>query len=90
MNDEAKVEIKFWLNNCQSLPQKRFFAKKFLLDKMIYTDASSVACAGFTVEIYTKIIHKMWSSEEALKSSTYIELKAVFYNALFLTGGFSK
>jgi hypothetical protein len=41
MNDEAKVEIKFWLHNCQSLPQKRFCAKNVLPDKIVYTDASS-------------------------------------------------
>jgi ribonuclease HI len=78
MNDEAKVEIKFWLNNCQSLPQKRFFAKKLLPDKIVYTDASSFPCECFAVETYTRVVHKMWSSEEALKSSTYRELKAVF------------
>ena len=47
-------------------------------DKIVCTEASSFACAGFTVETYTRVVHKMWSSEEALKSSTYIELKAVF------------
>ena len=47
-------------------------------DKIVYTDASSFACAGFAVETYTTVVHKMWSSEEALKSSTYRELKAVF------------
>jgi hypothetical protein len=81
MNDDAKVEIKFGLYNCQSLPQKRFFAKNLLPDKIVYTDASSFACAGFTVETYTRVVHKMWSSKEALKSSTYTsyrELKAVF------------
>jgi hypothetical protein len=82
MNDEAKVEIKFGLKNCQSLPQKRFFAKNLLPDKIVYTDASSFACAGFTVETYTRVVHEMWSSEEALKSSTYRELKAVLL-ALF-------
>jgi ribonuclease HI len=48
-----------------------------LPDKIAYTEASSFACAGFTVETYTRIVHKMWSSDEALKGSTYRELKAV-------------
>ena len=78
MNGKAKVEIKFWLNNCHSLPQKRFFAKNVLPNKIVYTDTSSFACAGFTVETYTRVVHKMWSSKEALKSSTYRKLKAVF------------
>ena len=51
-------------------------------DKIVCTEASSFACAGFTVETYTRVVHKMWSSEEALKSSTYRELKAVLL-ALF-------
>jgi hypothetical protein len=62
MNDEAKVEIKFGLKNCQSLPQKRFFAKNLLPDKIVYTDASSFACAGFTVETYTRVVHKNYSA----------------------------
>ena len=49
-----------------------------LPDKIVYTEASSFVCAGFTVETYTRVVHKMWSSKEALKSSTYRELKAVF------------
>ena len=53
-------------------------------DKIVYTEASSFACAGFAVETYTTVVHKMWSSEEALKSSTYRELKAVFITLFFL------
>jgi hypothetical protein len=56
------IKIKFWLHNCQSLPQKRFCAKNVLPDKIVYTDASSFACAGFTVETYIRVVHKMWSS----------------------------
>jgi hypothetical protein len=48
-----------------------------LPDKIVYTDAGSFASAGFTVETYTRVVHKMWSSEEALKSSTYRELNDV-------------
>ena len=55
-----------------------------LPDKIVYTDAGSFACAGLTVETYTRVVHKMWSSEEALKSSTYRELKAVFLTVFSL------
>jgi hypothetical protein len=36
MNDEAKVEFKFWINNCQSLPQNRFFAKKIVRQNSLH------------------------------------------------------
>ncbi|CAC5407748.1 unnamed protein product [Mytilus coruscus] len=46
-------------------------------DKIVYTDASSFAAAGYTVETFKKVVHKMWTYEEKQKSPTYRELKAV-------------
>ncbi|CAC5365878.1 unnamed protein product [Mytilus coruscus] len=46
-------------------------------DKIVCTDASSFAAAGYTVETFKKVVHKMWTYEEKQKSFTYRELKAV-------------
>ena len=74
---DSILEIKFWLNSCDSLQTKTFFTQKFLPEHIVYTDASSFACAGFSVNSANSVVHKMWSPEEAKKSSTYRELKAV-------------
>jgi hypothetical protein len=40
-------------------------------------DASNVAAAACTVEIDRKNFHKMWTTDEALESSTWRELKVI-------------
>ncbi|VDI63167.1 Hypothetical predicted protein [Mytilus galloprovincialis] len=78
LTPNAISEINFWHNNCELLPSKTLFSNNFLPDKIVYTDASSFAAAGYTVETFKKVVHKMWTYEEKKqKSSTYRELKAV-------------
>ena len=77
LNDSAIHELNFWFNNCNSLPAKSILASKLIPDKIVYTDASSYACAGYLVQTNRHVVHKMWTSEEALTSSTYRELSAV-------------
>jgi hypothetical protein len=38
---------------------------------IIYSDASNVEAAACTVEIDRKNFHKMWTTDEALESSTW-------------------
>ncbi|CAG2200459.1 unnamed protein product [Mytilus edulis] len=77
LTSNAISEINFWHTNCELLPSKTLFSNNFLPDKIVYTDASSFAAAGYTVETFKKVVHKMWTFEEKQKSSTYRELKAV-------------
>ncbi|CAG2206728.1 unnamed protein product [Mytilus edulis] len=77
LTSNAISEINFWHTNCELLPSKTLFSNIFLPDKIVYTDASSFAAAGYTVETFKKVVHKMWTFEEKQKSSTYRELKAV-------------
>ena len=42
-----------------------------------YTDASSTGCASYMLDFHNTISHKLWSVEEAPKSSSYRERKAV-------------
>ena len=44
---------------------------------MVYTDASDSGYAGFTVEHGCHIAHGQWLPEEASRSSTWRELRAV-------------
>ena len=41
-----------------------------------YSDASSVACGAFVVGT-NEVSHRMWTACEAVKSSTWRELKAI-------------
>ena len=77
LSRKSETEVNFWLENCDHLPAKKLFSKIFLPERIVYTDASNFACAGFSVSISNTVVHKMWSTEEATKSSTFRELKAV-------------
>lgn len=77
LTDEVVNDPNFWLFNLNSLPSKCFIKEHFVPERIIYTDASKHAAAGFIGEIVNSIVHKMWNSEEASKSSTWREMKAV-------------
>lgn len=77
LTDEIKTELLFWLNNLEQLPSKCFFNNIFIPQRIVYTDASNFAGAGFLVECADSIVHRMWTPEESLQSSTFRELKAV-------------
>jgi hypothetical protein len=44
---------------------------------VIYSDASDIAAGACTVELKSKIFHKMWNSVEKVQSSTWREMKAI-------------
>jgi hypothetical protein len=77
-DDVKKIESElcFWQSNINAINCKRLS----IYDKssiIIYSDASNVAAAPCTVEIDRKNFHKMWTTDEALESSTWRELKAI-------------
>lgn len=73
---KIKSELCFWQSNINAINCKRLgtYDKSSVI---IYSDASNVAAAACTVEIDRKIFHKMWTTDEALESSTWRELKAI-------------
>jgi hypothetical protein len=77
LTDEVVNELNFWLFNLNDLPSKCFIKDTFVPERIIYTDASKHAAAGYIVEIADSIIHKTWNSDEITKSSTWREMKAV-------------
>ena len=70
-------EIFFWKNNIVSLNSRPImpYQAPFLLS---FSDASNVACGAYLVGT-EEVSHRMWSSSEAEKSSTWSELKAVHF-----------
>ena len=74
--EKVRSELMFWLSNICSINHKVLcnYSKSSVA---IYSDASSIAAGVYTVEIESKIFHKMWNTYEILESSTWRELKAI-------------
>ena len=70
-------ELCFWKDNIPSLNSRRLLSVQSLYTRVCYSDASSTGCASYMLEFHNTISHKMWSVEEAQKSSSYRELKAI-------------
>jgi hypothetical protein len=76
--DEFSIrELHFWLSSLKSLPNCVIAPIQRIPERIVFTDASSYAGAGYTVQFSNDIIHKMWTNDEIIKSSTWRELKAV-------------
>ena len=77
LSEEAKAELSFWQ---ECLPQ--FNGQPIWFEssatRVAYSDASSSGYGGYVVEIGPNISHGHWSLHEAVMSSTWRELKAVF------------
>ena len=70
-------ELLFWKNNLPLLNGKRIVSSQSHYSRVCYSDASSSGCASYILHFQNTISHKMWSVEEAQKSSSYRELKAI-------------
>ena len=67
----------FRKENIPSLNSRRLSSTQFHYSRVCYSDASSTGCASYMLDLYNTISHKLWSVDEAQKSSSYRELKAV-------------
>lgn len=74
--DKVLTELRFWENNISKLNSRQLgvYSKSSVV---IYSDASNVAAGAYTVEVESKLFHKMWSVNERAESSTWRELKAI-------------
>ena len=70
-------ELCFWKDNIPFLNSRRLLSVQSHYTRVYYSDASSTGCASYMLEFHNTISHKMWSVEEAQKSSSYRELKAI-------------
>ena len=59
------------------LNSRRLLSVQSHYTRVCYSDASSTGCASYILEFDNTISHKMWGVEEAQKSSSFRELKAI-------------
>jgi hypothetical protein len=79
MNEDIFRELQFWYFHCNFLSFKSIVPMYRQPQRVIFTDASQFAGAGFTVGDNT-IVHFMWEKQDRDKSSTWRELKTVANN----------
>ncbi|KAK3736777.1 hypothetical protein QZH41_002389 [Actinostola sp. cb2023] len=76
-------ELKFWFT---SLDQVNGYTIRPPLSTstIIFTDASDVAFGGYSASLDGSAVRGMWTNEDIGQSSTYHELKAIYYVLLTL------
>ena len=77
LSPDCMSELSFWSKNLFSLPNVRSDRRNSVPEKIMFSDASDFAGAGFSVERDSKIVHYMWNNSERSKSSTWRELKTI-------------
>ena len=82
LNDGVLYELKFWLDNIDTLPFRTLAPIDRTPDIIVFSDASSLAGAAVTLESVNKVVHCMFSEQEIRESSTYRELKQ--YSLLYI------
>ena len=73
---EARAELEFWLCEIAKFNGQDIWPSPSAV-RVVYTDASLQGYGGYTVEHGCHIAHGHWLQEEANKSSTWRELRAV-------------
>jgi len=73
---EAKQELRFWLDNLDRLNSQGIWHSPSAL-RVVYSDASDTGYGGYTVEHGCHMAHGLWTQDEATRSSTLQELRAV-------------
>ena len=76
ITDSVQDEISFWLHQLDTFNGRGIWHTPSAV-RMVYADASSTGYAGYTVEHGCYIAHGPWTAEEAVRSSTWRELRAV-------------
>lgn len=77
LSNESKNQLEFWKETIQSL-NIRFLSDVGACSRVVYSDASNVAYAGYEVGTVNGIAHGSWSPDEKNKSSTWRELCGVY------------
>ena len=76
ITDEVKSEIHFWLTEIAKFNGQNIWVGPSAL-RVVYTDASQTGYAGYTVQHGCHIAQGLWLPNEASKSSTWREIRAV-------------
>ena len=73
---EARSELDFWKDNLDTVNVGAIGVRKEC-SRIVYSDASSTGYGGYLVDTGEENVQGMWDSSDALKSSTWRELRAV-------------
>jgi hypothetical protein len=76
VTQEAKNELVFWLESVDSYNGRALWRAPSAV-RVVYSDASDTGFGSYIVEHGSHIVHGQWSQVEAIKSSTWRELRAV-------------
>lgn len=76
LTPEALQELRFWLDEISKFNGQHIWPKPSAV-RVVYSDASATGYGGYTVEHGTMVATGQWSTEDALQSSTWRELRAV-------------
>ena len=76
LTQESLQEVEFWLSEIGRFNGHGIWPKPSAV-RVVYSDASSTGYGGYMVEHGHLVANGLWSDEEARRSSTWRELKAV-------------
>lgn len=77
LSRESLDELDFWCKNIVQYNGQPIWFKSGAT-RVVYSDASDRGYGGYSVELGPEVAHGNWSKEEAIQSSTWRELKAVY------------
>ena len=77
LSQDAKDELTFWSSQLGMYNTQPIWHPPSAV-RVVYSDASDTGFGGYVVEHGCCIAHGQWTSDEALKSSTWCELSAVY------------
>ena len=83
MNDSIIEELRFWYFQCNFLSFKCIISVHKIQQRVIFTDASQFAGAGFIVNDNNSL-HFIFDTQDRDKSSTWRELKTVQNNNYYI------
>ena len=70
---EILRELYFWRDNVKNVNCKKLVSYR-PSSVVMYSDASNIACGAYSVEIESKVFHKIFNDFESIQSSTWREI----------------
>ena len=60
----AMNELKFWFNNCDTLPFRSISPIHRSVERIVYSDASDFAAAGVLLQSNNEVVHVMFDESD--------------------------
>jgi hypothetical protein len=81
-------ELRFWFTNLDQVNGYSIRTPLSTSTLTVYTDASEVAFGGYSASLDDSVVRGMWTHKDIGQSSTYRELKAIYYVLVTLASRF--